>query len=76
MRLTQLAGIAGMDKAAVDSCLADEARKNEIVKRAEQGQAKYAIDATPSFVINGRKVSGALPLNEFVKVLQDGQPKS
>lgn len=75
-RLTQLAGIAGMDKAAVDSCLADEARKNEIVKRAEQGQAKYAIDATPSFVINGRKVSGALPLNEFVKVLQDVQPKS
>jgi protein-disulfide isomerase len=75
-RLTQLAGIAGMDKAAVDSCLADEARKNEIVKRAEEGQAKYAIDATPSFVINGRKVSGALPLNEFVKVLQEVQPKS
>ena len=75
-RLTQLAGVAGMDKAAVDSCLADEARKNEIVKRAEEGQAKYAIDATPSFVINGRKVSGALPLNEFVKVLQDVQPKS
>jgi protein-disulfide isomerase len=75
-RLTQIAGIAGMDKAAVDSCLADEARKNEIVKRAEAGQAKYAIDATPSFVINGRKVSGALPLNEFVKVLQEVQPKS
>jgi protein-disulfide isomerase len=75
-RLTQLAGIAGMDKAAVDSCLADEARKNEVVKRAEEGQAKYAIDATPSFVINGRKVSGALPLNEFVKVLQEVQPKS
>jgi protein-disulfide isomerase len=75
-RLTQLAGIAGMDKAAVDACLADESRKNEIVKRAEEGQSKYAIDSTPSFVVNGRKVSGALPLQDFVKVLQEVQPKS
>ena len=75
-RLTQLAGIAGMDKAAVDACLADEGRKNEVVKRAEEGQAKYAIDSTPSFIINGRKVSGALPLGDFVKVLQEVQSKS
>jgi protein-disulfide isomerase len=75
-RLTQLAGIAGMDKAAVDACLADEGRKNEVVKRAEEGQAKYAIDSTPSFIINGRKVSGALPLGDFVKVLEQVQPKS
>ena len=75
-RLTQLAGIAGVDKASVDACLADEARKNEIVSRAEQAQAKYAIDSTPTFVINGRKVSGALPLQDFVKVIEEVQPKS
>jgi protein-disulfide isomerase len=75
-RLTQLAGIAGVDKAAVDACLADEARKNAVVQRAEEGQAKYAIDSTPSFVINGRKVSGALPLQDFVKVIEEVQPKS
>ena len=74
-RLTKLAGIAGMDKAAVDACLADEARKNAIVKRAEDAQAKYAVNSTPSFIINGRKLSGALPIDRFVEVIEKVQPK-
>ena len=75
-RLTQLAGIAGMDRAAVDACLADEARKDAIVQRAEAGQATYAIESTPTFIINGRKMSGALPIEDFVKIFQEVQPKS
>jgi protein-disulfide isomerase len=75
-RLTQLAGIAGMDKGSVDACLADEERKNAVVKRAEEGQAKYAVQSTPTFIINGRKLSGALPLEEFVRIIEEVQPKS
>ena len=73
-RLTQLAGVAGMDKAAVDACLADEARKDAIVKRAEEGQAKYAIESTPTFIVNGRKLIGAQSAEEFAAVIQDVQP--
>lgn len=75
-RLTHLAGIAGMDRAAVDACLADEARKNAIVQRAEAAQATYAIDSTPTFIVNGRKLSGALPIEDFAKTIQEVQPKS
>jgi protein-disulfide isomerase len=75
-RLTQLAGIAGMDRAAVDACLADEARKNAVVQRAEAGQATYAIESTPTFIVNGRKMSGALPIEDFEKIFQEVQPKS
>ena len=73
-RLTQLAGVAGVDKAAVDACLADEARKDAIVKRAEEGQAKYAIESTPTFIVNGRKLIGAQSAEEFAAVIQDVQP--
>ncbi len=75
-RLTRLAGIAGMDKAAVEACIADEASKDAIVKRAEEAQAKYAIESTPSFIINGRKISGAQPSEHFLEVIEEMQPKS
>lgn len=75
-RLTQLVGIAGMDKAAVDACLADEARKNAVVRIREDAEAKYAISSTPSFIINGRKMIGAQSIEHFVEVFEDAQPKS
>lgn len=74
-RVTQLAGVAGMDKASVDACLDDQARKDAIVQRAEEAQAKHAVESTPSFVINGRKLSGALPIERFAEVIEDVQPK-
>jgi protein-disulfide isomerase len=75
-RLTQMAGIAGMDQAAVDACLADETRKDAIVKRAEEAQAKYDIKSTPSFIINGRKVSGAQPIERIVEIIREVQSDS
>jgi len=75
-KLTKLAGIAGLDKAAVDACLADSARKDAIVKRAEEAQAKYAINSTPTFIINGYKMSGAQPIERFVEIIEKVQPKS
>lgn len=75
-RLTQLAGVAGMDKTSVDACLADEARKNGVVAKAEKAQATYGISSTPSFIVNGRKLSGALPIERFAEVIEEAQPKS
>jgi predicted DsbA family dithiol-disulfide isomerase len=74
--LTKLAAIAGMDKASVDTCLADTARKDAIVKSAEDAQAKYGINSTPTFIINGVKTSGAQPVEHFVEIFQKVQPKS
>jgi protein-disulfide isomerase len=74
--LTKLAAIAGLDKASVDTCLADTARKDAIVKSAEDAQAKYGINSTPTFIINGVKTSGAQPVEHFVEIFQKVQPKS
>ncbi|MCI0431407.1 MAG: DsbA family protein [Rhodospirillales bacterium] len=75
-RLTQLAGVAGIDQAKFDQCLADDAQKNAAVKSREEGEAKYAVDSTPTFIINGRKITGAQPIERFVEVIEDVQPKS
>lgn len=52
------AGLAGLAPADVDACLDNRALMEGIRKRAEEGQAQYGIDSTPSFVLNGVKYMG------------------
>jgi protein-disulfide isomerase len=56
--LVQLAGEAGMNAADADRCIASTAEEAAISKVGEDGMAKYAINATPTFVINGQAQAG------------------
>ena len=56
--LVQLAGEAGMNAADADRCIASTAEEAAISKVGEDGVAKYAINATPTFVINGHAQAG------------------
>jgi len=56
--LLQLAGEAGMNAADADRCIASTAEEAAISKVGEDGMAKYAINATPTFVINGQAQAG------------------
>ncbi len=68
--LTQLAGLGGMSKDDVDGCLANEALQDGILQMRLEGQMEYGIDSTPSFVVNGKKVTN-LPYDEFSEILED-----
>ena len=68
--LTQLAGLGGMSKDDVDACLANEALQDGILQMRLEGQMEYGIDSTPSFVVNGKKVTN-LPYDEFSEILED-----
>jgi protein-disulfide isomerase len=74
--LDRLAAVAGMDQATIEACLADQAKTDAIVSRAQDAQAKYQIESTPSFIINGRKVTGARSFESFQEFLKDMLPKS
>ena len=67
--LTQLAGLGGMSKDDVDACLANEALQDGILQMRLEGQMEYGIDSTPSFVVNGKKVTN-LPYDEFNEILE------
>ena len=61
--LVQLAGEAGMSAADADKCLASQADEAAISKVGEDGLAKYAVSATPTFVVNGQGEAGWEHLN-------------
>jgi protein-disulfide isomerase len=67
--LWPLASDAGMDRAAFDRALADTGLQDWIVGRARDAESRWHVDATPSFVINGKLYTGAMSANEFAIIL-------
>jgi len=53
--LKQIGRTAGMQEADVDRCINDQEGLNKIVEGIKEAQAKFGVDSTPSFVINGKK---------------------
>jgi len=56
--LVQLAQESGMSAADADRCIASTADEAAINKVGEDGVTKYAVAATPTFVVNGQSESG------------------
>lgn len=67
-KTVRLAGITGAD---VDACLQRQDLFDGIQARAEHANKEFGIDSTPSFLINGKKVVGALPYAEMDKLLTE-----
>lgn len=57
--LVKMGRLAGLTPEKVDSCISDQAVQANINKVALDGQTRYNISATPTFVINGVVHSGA-----------------
>lgn len=51
--LVKMGRLAGLSPEKVDSCIADPATQASINKVASDGQTRYSITGTPTFVING-----------------------
>ncbi len=55
----------GMSQATIDACLADTDLRTGILKIRQDGIQQYGVDATPTFIVNGDKVVGNVPLSEL-----------
>ncbi len=69
--LAQIAQLGGMARADFDTCMADEALFNSIVKARYDAQANYDIQGTPSFVVNGKLLTQPFTKSTFDEVLAD-----
>jgi protein-disulfide isomerase len=68
--LVLLGRIAGMSAQQVDQCMVNKAEDDRINKVASDGEARYGINATPTFILNGVKVgSGNIPFDTMSKLL-------
>ena len=69
-KLKEYAAEVGLDTDSFDSCL-DGGDKQLIVQSDLDEGTGYGVNSTPAFFINGRPLAGALPLEEFTKVIDD-----
>jgi protein-disulfide isomerase len=69
-KLTELARGLGLDVESFESGLASG--KYEMVVRRDLQEAREAgIQGTPSFIINGQRLTGPIPLEDFKQVIDD-----
>ena len=67
--LSRIGRFAGLSDADVQACFNNRDLLKAIQKRARNAGKKHEINSTPSFIIGGRAVAGALPYAEFKKLI-------
>lgn len=67
--LARIGKLGGMSQAEFDACLKNEALFQGIRKVQLEGTQRFEVNATPTFIVNDEKISGAQPYEEFRKVL-------
>ena len=68
--LVLLGRIAGMSQEQVDQCMVNKAEDDRINKVSADGEARYSITGTPTFILNGVNIgSGNIPLDTLSKLL-------
>jgi len=64
-RLLQLARQAGFSKEKFDACLADKELFKKIVDERQRAADKFQVDSTPTFFVNGKRMSGEHQIKDF-----------
>lgn len=67
--LTTMAGSIGLDEAEFGRCLSS-GRYRDAVQADFQAGAALEVNSTPTFFINGEKVTGALPYSQFETIIE------
>jgi len=74
--LASIAKIGGIGKEEFDKCMGDQTLEQRVVKTRHDAEADLDIESTPTFFINGQKVSGSQPLEVYQAVINPLLPKS
>jgi protein-disulfide isomerase len=68
--LADLLKQTGMTQASFETCINDQALYDKVNQIRDRAAEKFAVDATPTFFVNGRKVSGVLDPDALDKLLE------
>jgi protein-disulfide isomerase len=68
--LVLLGRYAGMSREQVDQCIDNKAEDERINKVSSEGESRYGVNATPTFILNGTSIgSGNIPFETVSKLL-------
>jgi len=67
--LAKFAALAGLSRASFDKAVADTGLKQAILAAQDEGEKKFGVSSTPTFVMNGKPTSGAVSYDDFAKAV-------
>lgn len=68
--LSRLARMAGIGPDDFQTCVQDEPTARRILERQVAARDTFDVSSTPTFIIEGEKVSGAQPYSKFESILE------
>ena len=68
--LAKIGRLGGLSKEQFDDCMNDKALMDGILNGRLEAERKLEVKATPTFIINGVKYEGYMPIEEFDKILE------
>ena len=71
--LVQIAKFGGISEPQLNTCWQDTALYDRIMQSYNRGITEYQIQSTPSFIVNGEKITGAKSFETFAKAIADAQ---
>ncbi len=74
--LHRIGRLAGMSDQKIDACLNDREAGDTILGARLRASKEHDVNTTPTFIINGQKITGAQPFEEFDKILRKLVPAS
>lgn len=69
--LGKLAALAGLGEERFQACVGNEEEMNRILKAAQKGREEFGIEATPTIIVNGKKMQGAQRYEAFEKMFKE-----
>ena len=69
--LRRIGMLAGLGADEFDECMNDSALADRVIEQRMEGERAYNITGTPTFVINGRVISGNQSLEQFDQVIDE-----
>ena len=68
--LARIAKLGGMSEDQFHACMADNALQDRVLASRLTAEKEYKVESTPTFFINGTKLTGALPYEQFDEALK------
>jgi len=67
--LAKFAALAGLSRASFNAVIGDSELKRAILTDQDQGEKKFGVNSTPTFIMNGKAISGAVSYDDFAKAV-------
>ena len=67
--LKQLAQLGGLSAAQADACLADKSLEDAVLQARLEGQQKFDISSTPTFIIGGKAYPGDQSIEQVAAIV-------